>query len=156
MCDRLFGTFAEPAATLRADEVGLRRRDMPAPYLAQLRWRFVMPTEPHRAFEARLAAGADALRIGRADEAMMQFEATHILGQAWTGPHVRSHVAILAWAIRARRPREILGQLTRIVAAALFTWLWIPRGNPGSTRVGALARRPVPDELATLLARANA
>lgn len=154
--DRVFGTLTEPADALRADDVGLRRRDMPATYLAQLRWPFALPAELRRAFDARLAAGADALRAGRADEAMAQFEAAHILGQAWTVPHVRSHLAILAWAIRERRPREILGQVTRILAAALFTWLWVPRGNPGSTRVGALARRPVPDELATLLSRANA
>lgn len=154
--DRLFGTFAEPAQTLRSNEVGLRRRDMPAAYLGQLRWPFTMPEELRGAFEARLVAGEDALRAGRADEAMAQFEAAHILGQAWTGPHVRGHVAMLRWAVGERRPREIVGQLTRIVAAALFTWLWVPRGNPGSTRVGALARRPVPDELAALLAKASA
>lgn len=154
--DRLFGTFVEPAATLRADEVGLRRRDVPAGYVGQLRWPFALPDDLRRAFDARLAAGDDALRAGRADEAMAQYEAAHILGQAWTGPHVRSHVALLRWALHERRPRELLGQVTRIVAAAMFTWLWVPRGNPGSTRVGALARRPVPDELATLLAKANA
>jgi sterol desaturase/sphingolipid hydroxylase (fatty acid hydroxylase superfamily) len=154
--DRLFGTFAEPAATLRADEVGLRRRDMPAGYLGQLRWPFTMPIELRRAFDARQAAGDEASRAGRSDAAMVQFEAAHILGQAWTGPHVRSHVAILRWAVREWRPREFLRQVTRIVAAAMFTWLWVPRGNPGSTRVGALARRPVPDELASLLAKASA
>lgn len=154
--DRLFGTFVEPVTTLRADEVGLRRRDMPAGYAGQLRWPFVLPDDLRRAFDARLIAGDEALRAGRAEEAMAQFEAAHILGQAWTGPHVRSHVAILRWAHHERRPREFLGQVTRIVAAALFTWLWVPRGNPGSTRVGALARRRVPDELATLLARVSA
>jgi hypothetical protein len=153
--DRLFGTFAEPATTLGADDVGLRRRDMPASWLGQLRWPFAMPTELRDAFDTRLCAGDKALQAGQAKEAMAHYEAAHILGQAWTGPHVRSHVAILRWARQERRPREILGQVTRIVAAALFTWLWVPRGNPGSTRVGALSRRPVPDELATLLARTS-
>lgn len=151
--DRMFGTFVEPAVTLRADEVGLRRRDMPANYLGQLRWPFAMPEELRQAFDARLVAGDDALRAGRSAEAMAHYEAAHILGQAWTGPHVRGHVAMLCWALRERRVREIMGQVTRIVAAALFTWL--PRGNPGSTRVRALARGPVPDDLARLLARAS-
>lgn len=153
--DRVFGTFAEPAATLRAEDVGLRRGDMPASWLGQLRWPFAMPLELRDAFDARLTAGEHAFRAGHTDEAMAQFEAAHILGQAWTGPHVRSHVAILRWAMAERRPRELFGQVTRIVAAALFTWVWVPRGNPGSTRVGALARVPVPSDLATLLARAN-
>lgn len=150
--DHLFGTFAEPAATLRGHEVGLRRRDMPAHYLGQLQWPFAMPAALRRAFEARLVAGSEALGAGLVEQAMTQFEAAHILGQAWTGPHVRSHLALLRWAIDQRRGREIVGQITRLAAAALFTWLWVPRGNPGSTRAGALARRPVPDELADLLA----
>jgi sterol desaturase/sphingolipid hydroxylase (fatty acid hydroxylase superfamily) len=154
--DRLFGTYIDPVASMRADEVGLRRRDMPAAYVGQFLWPFCMPAELRRAFQARLSAGEEALRSSRADEAMQHFEAAHILGQEWTGPHVRSHVAILRWALQQRRWREIMGQVTRIVAAVLFTWLWVPRGNPGSTRVGALARRPVPADLAALLASANA
>jgi sterol desaturase/sphingolipid hydroxylase (fatty acid hydroxylase superfamily) len=154
--DRLFGTFVEPVATLRADEVGLRRRDMPATYRGQLRWPFTIPSELRNAFEARLTAGNDAGRAGDAVAAMTHFEAAHILGQAWTGPHVRSHIAMLRLAIHARQPRERLGQLVRIVAAALFTGVWMPRGNPGSTRVQALARCPVADDLAKLLARSNA
>lgn len=154
--DRMFGTFSEPAVALRADDVGLRRRDMPGDYVGQLKFPFVMPAELRRAFDARLVAGDEALRAGSAEAAMAHYEAAHILGQAWTGPHVQSHVAILRWAVEQRRWREVMGQLTRIVAAALFTWLWVPRGNPGSTRVGALARRPVPDDLEALLTSANA
>ena len=151
--DRLFGTYAMPVDRLRHDEVGLRRREMPAGYAAQLRWPFAMPGELLRAFEDRMDDGLVALRAGRAQEAMQHFEAAHILGQAWTGPHVRSHVALLRWALQQQRAREVIGQLSRIVAAALFTRLWVPAGNPGSTRVGALARRPLPADLAALLAR---
>lgn len=149
--DRLFGTFLDPHGRLDADAVGLRSNDVPAGYVAQLRWPFAMPAHLRRAYDANLMAGDDALRRGEADDAMTRYEAAHILGQTWTGPHVRSHVAILRWAIHCKQPREIIGQLTRIAAAALFTWLWVPAGNPGSTRVPALARRPVPDHLARLL-----
>ncbi len=152
--DRLFGTFAEPATALGAIDVGLRRRDMPPGYVGQLRWPFVVPTELHRAFEARLLAGYQALREARPEDAMTHFEAAHILGQAWTRTHVQSHVALLRWAIHEQRLREIVG-VARIAAAALFTWLWVPKGNPGSTRVGALARPPVPEELELLLPRVN-
>ena len=154
--DRLFGTYADPVATLGAEQVGLRHRDVPADYLGQLTSPFAMPAALRRAFDARLVAGDEALQAGHAEEALAHYEAAHILGQAWTGPHVHSHVAILRWAVQRRRSREIVGQITRIVAAALFTWLWVPRGNPGSTRVGALARRPVPNELEALLTRADA
>lgn len=153
--DRIFGTFAEPASPLRANDVGLRYRSVPARYLAQLTWPFVMPAELRLAFDQHLRDGRLALDAGRHNEAMSQFEAAHILSQAWTWPHVRSHVALLRWAYRTGQRRELVGQVARIAAAILFTWLWVPRGNPGSTRVGALVRQPIPRDLASLMARAG-
>lgn len=151
--DRLFGTFAEPATTLGANDVGLRRRDVPRGYVGQLWWPFSMPATLRDAFEARLRAGDESLRSGDARAAMTHFEAAHILGQGWTVPHVRSHLAILRLAIRTRHSREVLGQLFRTPAAALATWLWMPQGNPGSTRVRALDRLPIPSDVARVLAR---
>ncbi len=47
--------------------------------------------------------------------------------------------------------REVLGQVSRIVAAALFTWLWVPEGNTGATDVSAFRRMPVSPDLRRLL-----
>ena len=108
------------------------------------------------AFEQHLRQGYAQLAAGEYAAAMAAFEAAHILGQRHTWRHLRSHVALLRWGWRAHSQREIAGQLGRLAGAALFTWLWVPRGNPGSTRVGAFTPQPIPDRLARLLREAGA
>ena len=151
--DRLFGTFLDASERLAHDAVGLRGRSAPATYLRQLAWPFQVPPALREAFEQRLATGTRALAQQRLADALAPFEAAHVLGQAWTGLHVRSHVALLQWGLRAGRRREVAGQVIRIVAAALVTWLWVPRGNVGSSRARAFDRGPIADELAAILAK---
>lgn len=103
------------------------------------------------AFEECMSRGHAALVAGDTELAMTAFEEAHILGQDRTVLHVRSHLAMLRWAWRKRERRETAGQVPRIVAAALFTWLWVPLGNPGSTRMGALKSAPIPEHLARIL-----
>lgn len=153
--DRLFGTFLDERQRLAADAVGLRSRAAPSSYVGQLAWPFRVPRELRHAFDAHLRAGHEALGRGQLADALTNFEAAHVLGQAWTGLHVRSHVALLRWGFRARRPREVTGQVVRIVASALMTWLWMPTGNPGSTRAALLEQRPIADQLAPLLAKSQ-
>ncbi|HWM31830.1 MAG TPA: DUF3703 domain-containing protein, partial [Methyloceanibacter sp.] len=47
--------------------------------------------------------------------------------------------------------REVLGQLTRIVAAAIFSRIWVPVGNTGRANVNALKPMPVPSDLRSIL-----
>ncbi|TDR37729.1 sterol desaturase/sphingolipid hydroxylase (fatty acid hydroxylase superfamily) [Tahibacter aquaticus] len=152
--DRAFGTFLDRPGHVGAGDVGLREAAVPATYGAQLRWPFrtVARTDSPRgiAFETALAQGYSALEAGDATAAYAAFERAHVLGQPHTRTHVRSHVAFLRWALRQRDGREILGQVARIVAATLFTRLWMPRGNTGGARVSAFARMAIPEELATL------
>jgi Protein of unknown function (DUF3703) len=84
---------------------------------------------------------------GNPAAAFARLERAHLLGQPRTVLHVRSHVAMLGWAWRRRTPREITGQLLRIAAAALFTWLWVPRGNTGGANIPALRQLPLPADL---------
>jgi sterol desaturase/sphingolipid hydroxylase (fatty acid hydroxylase superfamily) len=153
--DRLFGTFLDRPGHVGAGDVGLREATVPAAYGAQLRWPFqveAIPDLPRDApFQAALAQGYAALDAGDAAVAYAAFERAHVLGQPRTRTHVRSHVAFLRWAIRQRDAREIVGQLLRIAAAALFTWLWMPRGNTGGARVSAFRPMPVPTEISNLM-----
>ena len=55
----------------------------------------------------------------------------------------------IAW--QRRDLREIPGQLTRIVAAALFSRLWVPVGNTGGANVSAMRPMPVPPDLQAIL-----
>lgn len=89
------------------------------------------------AFSAHLARGHALLSARYFDRACEAFEQAHLLAQHLTIPHTRSHVAFLALGWARRDAREILGQLVRIGWSALFTWLWVPAGNLGSTRVPA-------------------
>ena len=85
------------------------------------------------------------------DQAFRHFERAHVLGQRRTLLHVRSHWAMFETACRRRNLREIAGQVSRLVAALLFSRLWVPAGNTGGTNVSAFARMPIPDDLAALM-----
>lgn len=103
------------------------------------------------AFEHEWRLARTARLAGDLDRAFHHLERAHILGQRRTWRHVKSHVAMLRVGWLRGDGREIAGQLTRIVAAALFSRLWVPEGNTGGANVGALKPMPVPDDLRALL-----
>ena len=104
-------------------------------------------------FESYLEQSRAHERAGRPDAAWACLEAAHVLGQRSTGLHVRAHVSMFGMAWRKRDPREIVGQLSWIVAAALITRIWVPRGNTGGSDVSALKSMPISDDLQELLAQ---
>lgn len=99
--------------------------------------------------EWRLAGAARA--SGDLDRAFSHLERAHILGQRHTWLHVRSHLGMLAIGWQRLDGREVFGQLTRIVAAALFSRIWVPVGNTGGARVSAIRTMPVPEDLRSVL-----
>jgi Protein of unknown function (DUF3703). len=103
------------------------------------------------AYHVELDAGYLALESGDLGEAFRRFERAHILGQRRTRLHVRAHVAMLRVARRRRDKRELVGQLKRIVAAALFSRIWVPEGNTGGANVSALKPMPIPEDLQRFL-----
>lgn len=88
---------------------------------------------------------------GRIDAAFSCLEAAHIIGQRSTILHVGAHVAMLRLAWRQRHVQELAGQSLRVVAAALFTWIWVPIGNTGRANVSAFREMALPDDLRKLL-----
>lgn len=146
--DRVFGTFHDRPEPLAADAVGLREQIMPQGYFAQLAWPFASAVDARgRAFAQRLADGYAALYAGHAERAYALFEQAHVLGQSRTIAHMRSHWAFLRWSVHFGDRHEAVGQAPRLLAAVLFTWLWMPRGNTGGARVGALREMPIAPEL---------
>ena len=83
--------------------------------------------------------------------AFSHLERAHILSQRLTGMHVRTHLLMLAMGWRRRDAREILGQLSRTLAAACFSRIWVPLGNTGGANVGALKPMPLPPDLSAIL-----
>lgn len=103
------------------------------------------------AFEREWRLAMAARDAGDLDGAFHHLERAHVLGQRSTRLHVRSHVGMLGIGWRRRDPREISGQLVRIVAAALFSRLWVPVGNTGGANVNAMRPMPVPPDLQAVL-----
>lgn len=99
---------------------------------------------------------ADAARAANdVGNAFHHLERAHILSQRITWQHVRVHWRMLKLGAQARDSREVVGQLIRIVAAALFSRVWVPVGNTGRSNVSALKPMPVPDDLRVILERSD-
>jgi hypothetical protein len=103
------------------------------------------------AYIAELAAARRAHRAGNADRAFHHLERAHILGQRDTLLHVYAHWLMLRLAVSTGALREAAGQIPRIAAAAVFSRIWVPRGNTGRASVGALKPMPLPDDLRAVL-----
>jgi hypothetical protein len=108
-------------------------------------------TRLDQAFEQEWGLAQVARRDGDLDRAFHHLERAHILGQRRTWLHVKSHFAMLQIGWQRRDGREIRGQVARIVAAALFSRLWVPVGNTGGANVRATQPMPVPSDLQALL-----
>ena len=106
--------------------------------------------------EAELLAAERSDANGNAAASFHYLERAHVLGQTSTVEHVRVHVHMLGWGVRYRRPREIVGQIQRILGAAIATPLrLIPHGNTGGSNVHPFRSMPVPPDLADVIAAAR-
>jgi hypothetical protein len=84
------------------------------------------------------------------NQAFRYFERAQILGQECTLLHVRAHMRCFD-VPGGRTISELVGQLKRIVAASLFSRIWVPKGNTGGANVSALKPMPVPQDLQHIL-----
>jgi hypothetical protein len=103
------------------------------------------------AYVSELSAAATAASRGEAEAAFRHLGRAHVLSQRHTWQHVRVHWLMLRLGASLDSRREVLGQASRIVAAALFSRIWVPAGNTGRANVGALKPMPIPDDLRSLL-----
>jgi Protein of unknown function (DUF3703) len=102
--------------------------------------------------QERLAA-AEALRRNDPTQAWAHLERAHILSQPMAGRHVRTHMAMLRFAVRSFRPHEVAGQLFRTLVAAPGSWSGrYPLGNTGGANVSAFAPMDIPRDIQPLLA----
>ena len=102
--------------------------------------------------EIELEAARAAERAGEPLAAFHHLERAHVLGQRSTVQHVRVHMAMFFWGLRHHKPREIAGQITRLIGAAAVTWVGlVPQGNTGGANVSAFKSMPIPDDLADLI-----
>ena len=106
-----------------------------------------------QAYDAELKAARAARLAEQAGVAFHHLERAHILSQRHTLQHVYVHWLMLRVAAASGACREAAGQVTRIVAAAVFSRIWVPLGNTGRAGVSAVKPMPVPEDLRALLGR---
>lgn len=83
-------------------------------------------------------------------------ERAHVLGQASTREHVRTHLHMLASAWRQRDLHEVAGQLLRVAGALALTGIGkVPAGNTGGANVSPFQPMAIPPDLANLIAQAR-
>lgn len=103
-------------------------------------------------FEHALQQSREADARGELASAWTSLERAHILSQAHAGPHIRVHCAMFTFAWRTRNPRELLGQIPRLLLAGPGSLLGrAPRGNTGGANVGIFTPMPIPEDLQALL-----
>ena len=114
-------------------------------------------TSTHRA-ALRIAWAAEraAARMARSSgDSILEWrhlERAHILSQPMALAHVRTHLAMLTYGIRARDRREVVGQLMRLIVAGPGSLSGrYPEGNTGGAAISAFAVLPIPDDLLPLL-----
>jgi Protein of unknown function (DUF3703) len=106
------------------------------------------------AWSDETAAARAARERGDVAAQWKHLERAHILSQPLAGAHVRTHLAMLAYALRRRDRHEIVGQVLRVIVAGPGSWTGrYPVGNTGGANVSAFRPMPVPDDLRPFLER---
>lgn len=85
----------------------------------------------------------------------VHLERAHVLSQRMTARHLYVHWQMLVAGLYQRDLREVVGQLPRLLAALLFSRIWVPAGNTGRARVSALRPMSIPKDLRRLLSQAD-
>jgi hypothetical protein len=115
-----------------------------------------LTTDTRSRLRAAWVVELDAARAARSSgdnsAEWTHLERAHILSQPVAGAHVRTHMAMLAAALRRHDRHELVGQLFRIMIAApgSITGKY-PVGNTGGADVSAFEPMPIPDDLRPLL-----
>jgi len=105
------------------------------------------------AFATEMQQAKDCFGAGDIGSAFVHLERAHILGQRDTLRHTWSHWWMFRVGLRSRDFREVRGQMLRMVAALLFSRVWVPEGNTGGANVSPLKPMPIPADLRELLTK---
>jgi hypothetical protein len=101
-----------------------------------------------RAWQAERAAARAARASGDVTAEWHHLERAHVLSQPMAAAHVRTHLAMLSFAVRAHDVLEMRGQLFRLAVAGPGSWSGrYPAGNTGGAAISAFTVLPVPDDL---------
>lgn len=103
-------------------------------------------------YERELKAANAAFEKGFYRESWRHLERAHIIGQLYPVAHTITHWRMLRFAIRLKKPQEILGQIPRLLVGGVKSFVGvIPVGNTGGADVPALKLMEIPEDLAFII-----
>lgn len=106
--------------------------------------------------ESEIALASTARERSDINTEFKHLENIHVVGQESTYWHVKAHVLMLFWALRNNKPKEIFGQLFRIIGAATKTAVGlVPQGNTGGANVSPFKVMPISTDLKAVIATAK-
>ncbi len=111
--------------------------------------------EVHGRVQQNLGEARQARSQSDWDQCWRLLEDAHVLSQPWALIHIRVHASMFAAAVTERSPREITGQLLRLIAAGPASMTRFPIGNSGRAAVSATQSMPIRADLAVMLERAG-
>lgn len=104
------------------------------------------------AYENEIALAKNLIARDELQQGYLHLERAHVIGQAFVGPHVRSHWLMLKVEFRRKRPSAVFGQTVRIVLGALgLAAELVPVGNTGGSDVSMFKRLPISPELQSIV-----
>jgi len=111
-----------------------------------------MPMPIEKQIEIELSFADSLTASSDYNSAFYHLERAHVLGQASTVQHTRIHWRMFKLALKQRSPREIWGQIVRIVGASTKTPLGIyPNGNTGGSNVWFFKSMSIPNDLQAII-----
>jgi hypothetical protein len=100
------------------------------------------------AYRRELDASRAAQAKGDNERAFLHLERAHILSQRFAFAHAATHLRMLRLGWQQRDGKEVRGQISRALAALVFSRIWVPQGTSGRARVSAFTPT---EDLASLL-----
>lgn len=111
-----------------------------------------MPSRISVPFNRELKGFQTQLSKNNLHIAWHHLERAHILGQSWPMEHSQVHWFMLKFGFRIKDPKEILGQLPRLLVGGIKSFVGkIPVGNTGGANVPPLRSMVIPQDLKSIL-----
>lgn len=110
-----------------------------------------MNTKQKHAFNNEFELAKHQFNQKNYNKAFYHLERAHILGQRSLIAHSVAHWWMLKVGWKQRSFKEVTGQISRIIAAIIFTRFWVPKGNTGGSNVSPIKPMPIPDDLKSIL-----
>ena len=111
-----------------------------------------MPKELKLIFNQEITDSQNLFNQNEILASWKKLERAHIIGQPWAVEHTFSHWKMLIFAFKTKEFKEIIGQLPRLFIGGIKSFVGeIPTGNTGGSNVHPLKKKPIPNDILTVM-----